>query len=88
MPYGNMCVQYVKNDFTLCAIIVGVFKYEGKHTAEDLYRSCEDAEGLVTQWHLGNFKLVYTTDSFSGNVKVFKECDRVPLHGPSITQNR
>ena len=57
-PYGNMCVQYVNDDFTLCAVSVGAFKYEDRHTAEDLYSSCEGTNGLVKEWHLGNFKRV------------------------------
>ena len=40
-PYDNMYIQYVNDDFSLCAVSVGAFKYEDKYTVEDLINSCE-----------------------------------------------
>ena len=72
-----MCVQLVNDDFTLCSISVGTFEYRGKHTADALYNFCEGERGLAHKWGLQDFKRVYTTDSFSGNVKAFRNCDTV-----------
>ena len=58
MPFANMCMQYVKDDFTLGAISFGTVQYEGKHTAEQLFKSLEGEGGLVKQWDLEKFKCV------------------------------
>ena len=76
-PYANLCVQLVNDDFSVRSISVGTFEYKGKHTADALYESCEGKGGLVEKWHLQDFKRVYTTDSFSGNVKAFKEVESI-----------
>ena len=55
--------------------LLAFFKYEGKHTAEALFDSCEGDEGLMNQWNQGKFKRVYSTDSFSANAKAFKKCE-------------
>ena len=39
MSFGNMSMQYVKDDFQLGAISFGTVQYEGKHTAEQLIKS-------------------------------------------------
>ena len=36
MPFANMCMQYVKDDFTLGAISFGTIQYEGKQTLQNL----------------------------------------------------
>ena len=76
-PYTNLCVQLVNVNFSVHSISVGTFEYKGKHTADALYESCEGKGGLVEKWHLQDFKCVYTADSFSGNVKAFRNCDTV-----------
>ena len=45
MHFGNMSMQYVKDDFTLGAINFGNIQYEGKHTAEQLIKSVEGEGG-------------------------------------------
>ena len=41
-------------------------------------KSVEGEGGLIQQWELERFKRVYTTDSYSANVKVFEDKVRVP----------
>ena len=53
------------------------FEYTDKHNAQALFNSCEGEGGLVDTWGLKDFKRVYTTDSYSANVKAFKNCDAV-----------
>ena len=76
-PYGNMCLQFVNDDFTVHCVSIGNFEYTDKHNAQALFNSCEGEGGLVDTWGLKDFKRVYTTDSFSGNVKAFKDCETV-----------
>ena len=76
-PYCSLCIQYIKDDFTLCSVSVGTFEYKGRHTAIALYDSCEGEGGLVDQWKLNKFNRVYTTDSFSSNVAAFKDHDNI-----------
>ena len=45
-PYCSLCIQYIKDDFSICSVSVGTFEYKGKHTAEALYNSCEGEGGL------------------------------------------
>ena len=54
-PFGNMCLQHVKDDFSLGVLSVGAFEYTGKHTAEELWNSFEGPCGLVDKWDLEKF---------------------------------
>ena len=72
-PFGNMCVQHIKDDFSLGVKSVGAFEYKGKHTAKELYNSFEGPNGLIETWKLSKYNRIYTTDSFSANVAAFKE---------------
>ena len=56
-------------DFELEAMSFGIAKFEGIHIVEPLSKSVEDKGGLTQQWELKRFKRVYTTDSFSVNIK-------------------
>ena len=66
-------MQYVKDDFTLGAISFRAVQYEGKQTVEHLIKSVKGEGGLIQQWDLERFKRVYTTDSYSANVKAFED---------------
>ena len=72
-PFGNMCVQHIKDDFSLGVKSVGAFEYKGKHTAQELYNLSEGPDGLIETWKLSKYNRIYTTDSFSANVAAFKE---------------
>ena len=69
--FGSFCVQFIDEDFKLHSVSTGTFPYEGPHTGDALYNSCEDAQGLVNEWNLDKFQRVYTTDSYTGNKKGF-----------------
>ena len=72
-----MCIQYIKDDFSLCSVSLGTFEYKGRHTAEALYNSCEGKGGLVDKYKLNKFNRFYTTDSFSSNVAAFKDIEGI-----------
>ena len=69
--FGSLCIQFVDADFNLRSVSTGTFPYEGKHTGDALYDSCEGAKGLVKEWKMDRFTRVYTTDSYTGNKKGF-----------------
>ena len=54
-PFWNMCLQHVKDDFSLGVLSVGAFEYTCKHTAEELWNSFEGPGGLVDKWDLKKF---------------------------------
>ena len=76
-PYCSLCIQYIKDDFSLCSVSLGTFEYKGRHTAEALYNSCEGKGGLVDKYKLNKFNRFYTTDSFSSNVAAFKDIEGI-----------
>ena len=76
-PYCSLCIQYIKDDFSLCSVSLGTFEYKGRHTAEALYNSCEGPGGLVDKYKLHKFNRFYTTDSFSSNVAAFKDSEGI-----------